>query len=130
MRNILHERFCNISPLQNYMEPQGGDINHLSCKSKVMGLILHSSCQMRPPYPSSYDLSCWWDIEQEYTSSTERIFLPFFDFGPAWVGPCTVKPVLRGHSKRRPKLIFTTNYRLIQVKSIAECSFCNTFDLH
>ena len=45
----------------------------------------------------------------------------------------TVKPVLSGHSKRRPKLVYKTDYRLMQVKSIAECSkgaFCNTFDLH
>ena len=35
---------------------------------------------------------------------------------------CTVKPVLSGHSKRRQKLFFKTNYRLMQVKSIAECS--------
>ena len=34
----------------------------------------------------------------------------------------TVKPVLSGHSKRRPKLVFKTDYRLIQVKSVAECS--------
>ena len=34
----------------------------------------------------------------------------------------TVKPVLSGHSKRRPKLIFKTYYRLMQVKRFAECS--------
>ena len=34
----------------------------------------------------------------------------------------TVKPVLSGHSKRRPKLVFNTYYPLMQVKSIAECS--------
>ena len=34
----------------------------------------------------------------------------------------TVKPVLMGHSKRTPKLVFNTNYGLMQVKSIAECS--------
>ena len=34
----------------------------------------------------------------------------------------TVKPVFRGHRKRRPKFVFKTNYRLMQVKSIAECS--------
>ena len=34
----------------------------------------------------------------------------------------TEKPVLSGHSKRRPKLVSKTNYRLMQVKSIAECS--------
>ena len=47
--------------------------------------------------------------------------------------PFTVKPVLKSHSKRRPKLVFKTNYHLMQVKSIAECSkrvFCNTFNLH
>ena len=45
----------------------------------------------------------------------------------AWL--TTVKPVLNGHSKRKPKLVFKTDYRLMQVKSIAECSkraFCNT----
>ena len=34
----------------------------------------------------------------------------------------TVKPVLSGHQKRRPKMGFKTDYRLMQVKSIAECS--------
>ena len=34
----------------------------------------------------------------------------------------TVKPVLSGHSKRITKLVFKTDYRLMQVKSIAECS--------
>ena len=51
----------------------------------------------------------------------------------AQIVPITVKPVLGGHSKRRPKLVFKTDYRLMQVKRIAECSkraFCNTFDLH
>ena len=45
----------------------------------------------------------------------------------------TVKSVLSGHSKRRQKLDFKTEYRLMHVKSIAECSkraFCNTFDIH
>ena len=34
----------------------------------------------------------------------------------------TVNPVLSGHSKRDQKLAFKTHYRLMQVKSIAECS--------
>ena len=34
----------------------------------------------------------------------------------------TVKVVLRGHSKRRPKKVYKADYRLMQVKSIAECS--------
>ena len=47
--------------------------------------------------------------------------------------PYTVKPVLSGHSKVDKKLVFKTDYHLMQVKSIAESSkraFCNTFDLH
>ena len=45
----------------------------------------------------------------------------------------TVKPVLSDHRKRRPKLVFNTEYSLMQVKSIAKYSkgaFCNTLDLH
>ena len=34
----------------------------------------------------------------------------------------TVKPVVNGHSKRDQKLFFKTDYRLMQDKSIAECS--------
>ena len=34
----------------------------------------------------------------------------------------TVKPVLNGHSQKDRKLVFKTNYHLMQVKSIAECS--------
>ena len=36
--------------------------------------------------------------------------------------PTAVKPVLSGHSKRRPKLVFKTDYCFMQVNSIAECS--------
>ena len=46
--------------------------------------------------------------------------------------PRTVKPVLSGHSKTHKKLVSKTDYRLMLVKSIAECSpgaFC-IFDLH
>ena len=32
------------------------------------------------------------------------------------------KTCLKGHSQRRPKLVFKTDYCLMQVKSIAECS--------
>ena len=34
----------------------------------------------------------------------------------------TVKPVLSGHSQKDQKWVFKTNYGLMQVKSIAECS--------
>ena len=34
----------------------------------------------------------------------------------------TVKPMQNGHSQKDRKLVFKTNYRLMQVKSIAECS--------
>ena len=42
---------------------------------------------------------------------------------------CLKRPL----KKKDQKFVFKTNYRLMQVKSIAECSkraFCNTFDLH
>ena len=45
----------------------------------------------------------------------------------------TVKPEENDHSQKERNLVFNTNYPLMQVKSIAECSkraFCNTFDLH
>ena len=45
----------------------------------------------------------------------------------------TVKPVLSGHSKEDPEKGFKTDNRLMQVKSIVECSrgaFFSTFDLH
>ena len=45
----------------------------------------------------------------------------------------TVKPVLSDHPNKDQKLAFNTDYCLMQVKSIAECSkraFCNTLDLH
>ena len=45
----------------------------------------------------------------------------------------TLKPALSLHSKRRPKLAFKTDYRLMQVKSIAECSkgsILQYFDFH
>ena len=45
----------------------------------------------------------------------------------------TVKPFLVVTPKEDQTLDFKNNYRLIQVKSIAECSkraFCNSFDLH
>ena len=35
---------------------------------------------------------------------------------------CTVKSVLKGHSEKDRNLVFKTNYHLMQVKSIAECS--------
>ena len=34
----------------------------------------------------------------------------------------TLKPVLSGHSQKGQKWVFKTNYCLMQVKSIAECS--------
>ena len=47
----------------------------------------------------------------------------------------TVKPCLKRPLNKRQKIVcfFKTDYRIIQVKSIAECSqgaFCNTFYLH
>ena len=38
--------------------------------------------------------------------------------------PTTVKPVYNGHSQKDHKLVFKTNYPLMQVKSIADWSHC------
>ena len=44
----------------------------------------------------------------------------------AYSKTCVKQPLSKDH-----KLVFKTNYRLMQVKSIAEWrAFCNTFDLH
>ena len=45
----------------------------------------------------------------------------------------TGKTCLKRPLKKNTKLIFNTDYRLMQVESISECSkgaFCNTFHLH
>ena len=63
----------------------------------------------------------WNSISQEDTASRCKV---------QWTGyslvNCrskdTVNPVLSGHTKRRPNLVFKTDYHLMQVKSIAECS--------
>ena len=39
----------------------------------------------------------------------------------------TVKPVLSGHSKIRPKLGLKTDYRFMQIKSIADSALPSTF---
>ena len=58
----------------------------------------------------NWDLNCPNSAVPEITRKT-------------WITPAyTVKPVLSGHSKRRPKFVFKTNYPLMQVKSIAEFS--------
>ena len=58
-----------------------------------------------------------------YTVKNEVKRFPFF-----YPKTCLKRPL-----KKTKKLAFKTDYRLMQVKSIAECSkraFCNTFDLH
>ena len=39
----------------------------------------------------------------------------------------TVKPFKKGHSQKDQKLVFMTNYRLMQVKSIAHSTIRSTF---
>ena len=51
---------------------------------------------------------------------TKRIPIPNFKSGS--FTSSTVKPVLSSHSKRTPKLVLNNDYRLMQVKSIEECS--------
>ena len=60
--------------------------------------------------PADLDLHCF--------QKAKYMYLVFTLFSKEY----TVKPVLRINSKRRPKIGFKTNYSLMQVKSIAECS--------
>ena len=75
-------------------------------------------------------LDILWPINARRHIFMATILLPFLnvakEHGSATLLIHTVKPVSSGHSKRRPKLmslnVFKTDYRLMQVKSIAECS--------
>ena len=64
--------------------------------------------------------TCSWDIKP---GKVKPYFLYNAQPVPANPGSdFTVKPFLSGHFKRRQKLVFKNDYRLMQVKSIAECS--------
>ena len=59
--------------------------------------------------------ACWWDKHQNLIR--HQLFFLFLN-----QSICTVKPVLNNHSKKPQKLVCKTDYCLMQVKSIAECS--------
>ena len=84
-------------------------------------------------------------LKQDQATQAVNYFFNFSNWIPIKLNCMyTVKPVLRGHSTKDKKVVcfFKTDYRIMQVKSIAECSqvksiakcslgaFCNTFDLH
>ena len=84
-------------------------------------------------------LRFWQIINSVYESTSKmqqgrptQVFLRMNDKQPRQNLPeLTVKPVLSGRSKEDQILVFKTDYRLMQVKSIAECSkraFFNTFN--
>ena len=54
-------------------------------------------------------------------------FCASYDFLTCNKGDIYSKTCLKQPLKRRPKLVFKTDYRLMQVERGA---FCNTFDLH
>ena len=53
-----------------------------------------------------------------------------YDDPPIFFHENTVKPVLSDHSKIDKARMLMINGTLMKVESIAECSFCNTFDLN
>ena len=71
-------------------------------RSKVTDYAGLSDPWLRTPGQNS--VQTYWKLSESKTLTT------------------TVKPVLSGHSKRTQKMFFKTDYRLMQVKSIAECS--------
>ena len=94
------------------------------------------------PHSEFIGISTLWGREkscQVQPSPHSEMLLPFYTLYHSILQSglsdnlATVRPVLSGHSKRRPKMVFKPDYRLMQIKSIAECSkiaFCNTFHLH
>ena len=73
--------------------------------------------------PTQYDKQQFMNDEAiaQHTHTPLHVYVKPISFQPV-NKVSTVKPVFSGHSKRRPKLVFKTDYRLMQVKSIAECS--------
>ena len=59
---------------------------------------------------------------QELVNWKLRKLGPIISLSSRTIKQCTVKPVISGHSKIIPKLVFMASFRLMQVKSIAECS--------
>ena len=59
-------------------------------------------------------------MQQDQISSDKALICP--KYSKTLTLPYTVKPVKNGHFQIHRKLVYKTNYRLMQVKSIAECS--------
>ena len=87
------------------------------------------------PWSKKWWVIFWNDGTKHIKLTTVDIWVVYFTYTLTQTLICictlnaddTVKPFLSGHWKKK------TNYHLMQVKSIAECSkgaFCNTFDLH
>ena len=77
--------------------------------------------KLRDNYIPSLGSILFWPFLQQCPSACKLLYVN--DFSRTFPIRYS-KTVLRGHSKRRPKMVFEfkTNYRLMQVKSIAECS--------
>ena len=85
---------------------------HLFCHLLHFGSLGSKQCG-----PRLYCLKTW---EKQYEGiKVQQAAVSLVKLIALWH---TVKPVISGHSKRRPKCVFKTDHGLMQVKSIAECS--------
>ena len=83
--------------------------------------MLHNAVLPEPSLVAYMKYGCRCRLRPKFRS------LAFLDTSVFISGNCsyvrvTVKHVLSGNSKRRQKFVFKTHTRLMQVKSIAECS--------
>ena len=88
-----------------------------------LGNFIHQSIYNFLALFSTY----WFKMVCTLTKLLSQNFQWYCLFSVPWHLFSYSKRVFSGHSKRKQKLVFKTDYRLMQVKSIA---FCNTFDLH
>ena len=93
-------------------------LNSPACKDLILCII---SAGQSAPQSSPRTLST--GDKQEHPSHVPE-YLPAFPDPHSYIRSevSTVKPVISGQSKRRPKLVFKTDYRSMHFKSIAECS--------
>ena len=81
----------------------------------IFALIIYtlygSTCRVKLMLSSIRFIFCVWSLSVLVNNRSCFICIHYI----------TVKPVLSAHLKRRPKLVFNTDYCLMHVKSIAEC---------
>ena len=137
-------RYLEASKKKNPIKER--KIIHYSCEdgleqSSLVNTVCHPSASLVMPigdprdgvfYPSLALMMDSYFMEIQFINSKESIvcFLLLINskYNQTLWKTWDIELILSGHSKEDQRLVFKTDYRLTQFKSIAECS--NTFDLH